>query len=55
MLCTQDCQTYGSEDYVGKLSELGASCMRGVSSFHAPFLMDEKYSIFQSITLAVKA
>ena len=47
--------TYGSEDYVGKLSELGASCMRGVSSFHVPFLMDEKYSIFQSITLAVKA
>ena len=46
--------TYGSEDYVGKLSELGASCMRGVSSFHVPFLMDAKYSIFQSITLAVK-
>ena len=36
-------------------TELGASCMRGVSSFHVPFLMDEKYSIFQSITLAVKA
>ena len=43
--------------FVWKLSDLGASCMRSVSSFHVPFLMDEKYSIlkFQSIALAVKA
>jgi len=47
--------TYGSEDYVGKLSALGASCMRGVAAFHVPFLMDEKYSIYQSFQLAVKA
>ena len=33
---------YGSEDCVGRLSELGSSCLTGVSTCDMPFLLSEK-------------
>lgn len=40
--------TCGSEDYVGELNELCASCMHSVSSFHVPFLMDGNIPYFRA-------
>ena len=46
---------YGSEDFVGRLSELGSSCLRGVSTCDMPFLLSEKLDVAMTLQLGQSA
>ena len=48
------CWTYGSEDYVGSIAELGSSCLKGCPTFHMPFGLVEKLDVGLTLELALR-